>query len=151
MTVYVDDMRLQATVPTGNRKVTGRWSHLMADTEQELITFATEQLGMRASWIQHPGTPDVHFDVTDTKRTAALAAGAVSVPCRSAEWMDLIERQREKFVRRCANCSGPLRYIDHIIGSEHWYPDAGCPTPEPGFDGTRREWMPRPAEEAHLG
>jgi hypothetical protein len=144
MTVYVDDMRMQATVPNGARSVSGRWSHLMADTEPELIEFAVGKLGMRASWIQHPGSPDVHFDVVDSRRLRAITLGAVPIKCRSVEWMDLFERQRAKFVRRCANCSGPLQFIDTTVGSIHWYYDSTCPNPEPGFDGTRREWMPRP-------
>lgn len=148
MTVYVDDMRMQATVPNGARSVSGRWSHLMADTEEELIEFAVGTLGMRRSWIQHPGSPDVHFDVVDSRRLAAIKLGAVPLPCRSTEWIEFFEAQRAKFVRRCANCSGPLRYLGPDAGSEHWYADSTCPTPTPGFDGTRREWMPRPEPES---
>lgn len=90
MTVYVDDMRMQATVPNGNRKVSGRWSHLMADTEEELIDFAVNKLGMNPKWIQHPGQPDVHFDVVESRRQQALKLGAVSLPCRSEEWMAFV-------------------------------------------------------------
>lgn len=78
MTIYVDDMRLQATV--GN--LTARWSHLMSSepvgTSTELIAFAV-RLGMRPSWIQHPGTAKEHFDLTDTKRDLALRLGARAI------------------------------------------------------------------------
>lgn len=148
VTVYVDDMRMQATVPNGGRSVSGRWSHLMADTEEELIEFAVGRLGMRASWIQHPGGPDVHFDVVESRRLRAIQLGAVPIACRSAEWMELFERQRERFVRRCANCQGPLRYVGPEVGSEHWHPETTCPEPRPGFNGTKREWMPRPGSES---
>ncbi|GAA3601098.1 hypothetical protein GCM10022237_39650 [Nocardioides ginsengisoli] len=74
MTVYVDDMRRKARV--GN--IDARWSHLFADTSQELVAFGA-QLGLLPSWLQHAGTYREHFDVTDSKRTAALAAGAVAV------------------------------------------------------------------------
>ncbi len=36
MTVYVDNMRLSAQVGT----ISGRWSHLMADSDDELDEFA---------------------------------------------------------------------------------------------------------------
>jgi len=71
VTVYVDNMRRHATVG----RITANWSHLMADTSQELRDFAA-QLGLKPEWIQHPGTHREHFDVTDTLRTKALASGA---------------------------------------------------------------------------
>lgn len=74
MTVYVDDMRRQARVG----RINARWSHLMADTTDELHAFAA-RLGLRRSWIQHEGKPTEHYDVTDSKRDQALALGAVPV------------------------------------------------------------------------
>ena len=76
MTVYVDDMRMQATVGT----LTARWSHLMSDQPDgcELIAFAV-QLGLRPEWIQHRGTAKEHFDLTDTKRDLALRLGARAI------------------------------------------------------------------------
>jgi len=146
VTVYVDDMRMQATVPNGGRSVTGRWSHLMADTEEELIEFAVGKLGMRASWIQHPGTPDVHFDVVDSRRLRAIQLGAVPIGCGSAEWMELRERQRARFCRCCANCGGALRYLGPDLGSEHYDPDSPCSDPVAGFSDGKRAWMLRPDE-----
>lgn len=147
MTVYVDDMRMQATVPNGSRRVSGRWSHLMADSEEELIAFAVGTLGMRPSWIQHPGTPDAHFDVTEPKRQAALAAGAVNLPCRSAAWIEFFERSRARWCRRCANCGTALRFLGASRGSEHYDDQVRCADPVPGFDGTKRAWMLRPDRE----
>ncbi|MBO0872636.1 MAG: DUF4031 domain-containing protein [Pseudonocardia sp.] len=74
MTVYVDDMRRPARVG----RIRARWSHLMADTTPELLTFAA-RLGLRRVWIQHEGTPIEHFDVTDSMRAKALHLGAVPV------------------------------------------------------------------------
>ena len=149
MTVYVDDMRMQATVPNGGRKVSGRWSHLMADTEEELIDFAVGKLGMRSSWIQHPGTPDVHFDVVDSRRLDAIRLGATPIKCRSAEWVDLFERTRARFVRSCDNCGRPLRFIDTVVGSEHWFKsdDLVCDKPAAGWSDGKRAWMPRPTSQ----
>lgn len=74
MAVYVDDYRVDATV--GSTKA--RWSHLQADTEEELHAFAL-QLGLLRSWFQ-PGTrPEAaHYDVTDRLRAVAIRMGAVA-------------------------------------------------------------------------
>lgn len=78
MAVYVDDMRMQADVPNGGRVVSARWSHLMADTDEELHEFA-QQLGLRREWAQYEGTWKSHYDVTDSVRARALRLGAVGV------------------------------------------------------------------------
>ena len=86
MTVYVDDMRRRAKI-SGAR--TAIWSHMFADTPQELQNFA-RQLGLRPEWLQHAGTYREHFDVTDTVRQQALNAGAVAIsyPRGTAELLD---------------------------------------------------------------
>jgi len=71
MAVYVDDMRQLARVG----RVTARWSHLFADSQEELEEFA-RRLGLDRSWIQHPGTAREHYDVTDSVRDRALRFGA---------------------------------------------------------------------------
>jgi hypothetical protein len=73
MAVYVDDMRRQAKV--GRCRPNARWSHLMADTPEELAEFAG-RLGLDPSWLQHPGTHREHYDVTDARRAEALRMGA---------------------------------------------------------------------------
>ena len=83
MTVYVDSARIPATV--GRRH--GHWSHLTADTQDELHAFA-ERLGLRRAWFQagksYSGRPSVgwHYDVTDDLRAQALALGAQPVTMR---------------------------------------------------------------------
>lgn len=74
MTVYVDNMRRRA-------QLQGRpanWSHMLADTHQELMDMAAE-MGLRPEWLQHPGTHREHFDVTEAKRTQAIGFGAVPI------------------------------------------------------------------------
>ncbi|EIU51704.1 MULTISPECIES: DUF4031 domain-containing protein [Mycobacteriaceae] len=88
MTVYVDDMRLPAKV----NGVFARWSHLMADTDDELHTFA-KRLGLKREWAQKPGTWESHYDVTDRLRTAAIRQGAVPIGVFSAETLALMERR----------------------------------------------------------
>ncbi len=89
MSVYVDDMLMLATVG----RITSRWSHLTADTTQELHEFAA-RLGMRREWFQpaklvdnpqhlrfgqpRKGSRD-HYDLTEGKRALAIKLGAI--PC----------------------------------------------------------------------
>jgi hypothetical protein len=51
MTVYVDDMRMPAKVG----RINAEWSHLMADSRQELIEFGAT-IGMQARWLQSTST-----------------------------------------------------------------------------------------------
>jgi hypothetical protein len=74
MSVYVDDMRLMASVG----RLRGRWSHLTADSEDELLTFGAK-IGMKPQWLQHPGTYQYHFDVMDSKRERAITLGAIPI------------------------------------------------------------------------
>ena len=79
MTVYVDNFRAPATVG----RIRGRWSHLTADTPDELHGFAA-RLGQKREWFQaackHTACPKVdgacvhfHYDVVDRVRTAGVA------------------------------------------------------------------------------
>ena len=78
MSAYVDDMR-RAARPAGYRgRGTPRWSHLMADTTEELLDLA-HRLGLNSAWLQHAGRPTEHFDVTDTVRTRAIQLGAIPI------------------------------------------------------------------------
>jgi hypothetical protein len=91
VTVYVDDARIPARVAG----LSGRWSHLIADTPEELHAFA-ERLGFKRAWFQDPtvnGKPvparpgtraaeNWHYDVTDFKRQQAIMLGAVPVTMR---------------------------------------------------------------------
>lgn len=47
-----------------------------AEGTAELLAFAAS-IGLRASWIQYPGTHREHFDLMGTKCWAAKNAGAV--------------------------------------------------------------------------
>lgn len=77
MTVYVDDMRRWSTVAGRG----ARWSHLIADSQDELVAFAV-RIGLRAEWMQKRGTRWEHFDVTDGMRARAIALGAVQIEFR---------------------------------------------------------------------
>lgn len=72
-------------------------SHLLADTEEELLAMA-DTIGVNRRWYQIPDakTPRrvPHFDVCDAKRAAALLAGAVHLPDNAAV-AALLKRVRE--------------------------------------------------------
>jgi hypothetical protein len=119
MAVYVDDMNLRADVPDGDQVVRGRWSHLYADTEAELRDFA-RQLGLRESWIQHPGQIGVHFDVTASKRQQAIRQGARPVTWREAGEHFARQREAQRAQERC----------DDIGCTEDPGDDRGAPVPE---------------------
>lgn len=77
MTVYVDEVRVW---PTKIRCFAGGAAHMTADTLDELHAMA-RRIGLRRAWFQdHPLHP--HYDLTPSRRAAALGAGAVFVPAR---------------------------------------------------------------------
>ena len=71
MTIYVDDYRVQSRVGSIN----ARWSHMFAvpPDDPELHVIA-QKIGLKREWFQNQ-----HYDVTESKRMSAVAAGAVSV------------------------------------------------------------------------
>jgi Protein of unknown function (DUF4031) len=70
MSVYVDDMDapFQGTI----------MCHMLADTHEELMAMA-KLLRLNPAWIQHPGTPKEHFDISLGKKRLALAHGALPI------------------------------------------------------------------------
>lgn len=78
MAVYVDEIVEYAEVARRKGLRWTRWSHLTADTRDELHTFAT-QLGLRRSWFQNPTNYRWHYDVVPTKRARAIELGAVEI------------------------------------------------------------------------
>lgn len=71
MTVYVDDAR--------NRHGRMLMSHMAADTPEELDDMA-RHLGLRPEWVHDGGIR--HYDVSQTKRSEAIKAGAHAVATR---------------------------------------------------------------------
>lgn len=97
MTVYVDNAFIPAKVANGNRSVRSRWCHMQADTREELDAMA-DAIGLKRSWIQYPDDPvKRHYDLTEPRRRAAVAAGAVEIGMLDlARWRrDLRNRLRE--------------------------------------------------------
>lgn len=82
MTVYVDDMNRTAMGQFRRMKM----CHMVADTEEELLEMV-DRIGVQRKWRQ--GTPyyDDHFDIAQSKRTLAIAAGAVPISMRLLAFM----------------------------------------------------------------
>jgi hypothetical protein len=80
MAVYVDD----ACIPSRGL----RWSHLIADTAEELHR-AAEALGLRREWAQERRT--LHYDVPDAVRVRAVALG-IAEPI---SWREVARRRFE--------------------------------------------------------
>lgn len=73
MSVWVDD----AMIPARLGQWPAKWSHLQADTKDELHSFA-RLLGLRSEWFQdHPRL--WHYDVTKSVREKAIKLGAEAV------------------------------------------------------------------------
>jgi hypothetical protein len=89
MTVYVDDARFPATIA----RTQSRWSHLLADTHDELVAFA-DRLGLKPEWIKKAGLPTEHYLVADIKRDGALRMGAI--PMKSSEVLALVVAKRSE-------------------------------------------------------
>jgi hypothetical protein len=92
VTVYVDDWRQRADVG----RVTGTWSHLFAspwDDPAELHQLAAS-IGLRRAWYQDKPWPRGHYDVTESRRQAAIAVGAVPVTWRQMGRMMAEARDR---------------------------------------------------------
>lgn len=83
MTVYVDDMK----APYRGMIM----CHMIADTTAELFSMV-DGIGVARRWIQYAGTPREHFDICRSKRSAAIAAGAVEITRRQAAAMIAIRR-----------------------------------------------------------
>jgi diadenosine tetraphosphate (Ap4A) HIT family hydrolase len=88
MAVYVDELRDYRDWDNLPPRLRKWWCHMTADSEDELRAFA-RRLGLRAEWIQYPGTHRVHFDVQPRYRAKAIEMGAIVETSRQ-----FVERRR---------------------------------------------------------
>lgn len=94
MTIYVDQLAARGWMLRGHHV---RSCHLVTDQVdlRELHAFAA-RIGMRREWFQDKaGRP--HYDLTETRRAAAIAAGATE--CGSRELVAVL-RDRQQAVER---------------------------------------------------
>ena len=97
MAVYVNDSRIEWRGK--------RWSHLQADSLEELHPFAA-RLGLKPEWFQtKPGRPELnHYDVTEPKRLQAIKMGAVA-----ETWREGAGRLRRELARKRESRPAPKR------------------------------------------
>ena len=87
LTVYLDDWRQAATIGTR----VDRWSHLLADNEEELHDLAA-RLGIPARGFQRHRRSSAlnHYDLPESHRQAAIDLGAVPIT-----WREMARLTRE--------------------------------------------------------
>src|SRR3954453_21586244 len=78
VTVYVDEITDYTRVAMIKRLRYTHWSHLTADTRDELHRFA-KRLGLKRSWFQNATNYRWHYDVVPSKRALAIRLGAVEI------------------------------------------------------------------------
>lgn len=83
MTVYIDD----ACLPGRGRRFVGRWSHLTADTRDELHAFADQLADLR--WSFHDGLAWWRYDVARQLYARAVELGAQKITV--AQWAAIAE------------------------------------------------------------
>jgi len=87
MAVFVDNMKAKF-----GRMV---MCHMLADSREELDAMA-DRIGVARRWIQYPGTPKEHYDVSMSARAKAVAAGAVEIDMRDAAQMVAARRKAKQ-------------------------------------------------------
>jgi hypothetical protein len=105
VSVYVDDWRQLATVG----HMTSRWSHMTADSTEELHELAA-RLGIpRRAFQQKRSNPVYdHYDLTEELRERAISIGAVAV-----SWREAAKLRRERLSREGPSpVSPPARPAD---------------------------------------
>lgn len=56
-----------------------KWCHLLADSLDELHTFA-KQIGLKKAWFQEPPkTKYPHYDINESRRLVAIKKGAIEI------------------------------------------------------------------------
>lgn len=154
MTVYVDNFRVPARVG----RISARWSHLTADTPEELHEFA-QRLGMKRGWFQgrckNGNCPTVnnicthyHYDVVDSRRTEAIALGAQPITLR--EMGGITSGRRDRFragqVDTSPRCLGSASILPGSDAATCGVkdPHRAHPTSEPAGTSPGYRSMPQP-------
>lgn len=80
MTVYVDQITdYRGAVGGYVGRVSQKWCHMTADTLDELHAMA-DKIGLRRGWFQQSHLLHLcHYDLTPSRRAAAVQAGAVEI------------------------------------------------------------------------
>lgn len=76
--IYVDNAFVRKRVG----RLDEEWSHLIADTPEELHEFAVQKLKLRRLWAHCSHQRGVHYDVTQFQRLKAIRLGARPITVR---------------------------------------------------------------------
>ena len=87
MSVYVDSGRN----PLGRMLM----CHMLADTTEELHAMA-EMLGLSRKWVQYPGEPKEHYDLSQGKRALAVKLGAKEIDSRMVAELIKLRRSEQR-------------------------------------------------------
>lgn len=89
MAVYVDSIHIfeASQIKPGARRYGQTWCHMAADSPEELQQMA-RSIGLLPAWLQHPGKPLEHYDLTPAKRVEAIRAGAIALEAK--EWREFL-------------------------------------------------------------
>ncbi|MGW4954567.1 DUF4031 domain-containing protein [Streptomyces parvulus] len=143
MTVYVDGITDYGDVAKRNGLRTTLWAHLVADTVEELHTFAA-RIGLRRTWFQNADNYRWHYDVTPAKRAAAVAAGAVEIDRRKLTEIMAQRRAAQQPAPGGGWTDGELVTVTGVVtDTEHRTTGQGAPWAVAAVDG------PTPVE-AHI-
>lgn len=81
--IYIDNQKSYSKKPSGKL-----FSHMIADTPNELIEFATK-CGISRCFKHN--SPYIHYDVSETHYTTCIASGAILVNSR-----ELVKKLKEQ-------------------------------------------------------
>jgi len=88
VSVYVDGLVNGPAV--FGRRASRQWCHMIADTLDKLHAMAA-RIGLRRAWFQDARSGP-HYDLTPTRRSAAVAAGAAELDRRA--FVEVLRRVR---------------------------------------------------------
>ena len=91
MTIYIDDMNW----PFGRMIMNHMTSDLLdPEAARKELDEMADKIGVARKWIQHPGTPDEHYDVALAAKRRAVTFGAVE--CDTDKTIEIIRSKRPK-------------------------------------------------------
>lgn len=82
MTVYVDDARIEWRGKP--------WCHMLSDESFDELHALAKKIGLKRAWFQGD-----HYDVTESMRLKAIAAGAVGISWRDPDFHRVNMKRRE--------------------------------------------------------
>lgn len=103
MTVYVDELRqYPKTLNAVTQRVGTEWCHMACDGDVSELHLIAERIGMKRAWFQERRGGISHYDLTPSRRAAAVRAGAIPISA-----VEMVRRCRNADAGRAAAESAP--------------------------------------------